>query len=237
MDLAPYTCRGFPGDIDRLMREVPVAGIDRCQTHAMIRLCEETEPILYGPDFSPRKINYRSGSRPALEAIVRNFDGVALSAMQWVREHVRHPHFSGNIAPDRAMTEEQLIESRIGWCNEQVRVFIALCGVMQIPARLCFLFHANTKTAHTAAEVWLNEKWAMHDVTFGVRVPLPGNRFAEGRELRGQHRELAHQHYKLPLAEYYRGRPTPIDLARGGDLFAEIGICNYLIDGVEAVRG
>ena len=136
MNLALYTCRGFPGDIDRLMRDVPVAGIDREQAHAMVRLCDETEPILYGPDFSPRRICYRTGSRPVMEAVARNFDGDASIAMQWVRDHVRHPHFAGPVPPDRALTEEQLIDSGVGWCNEQCRVFIALCGVMQIPARL-----------------------------------------------------------------------------------------------------
>jgi len=236
MDLAPYTCRGFPGDIDHLMRDVPVAGIDRCQVHAMIRLCDETESILYGREFSPRKIRYRMGSRPLLEAIAQNFHRDASTAMRWVRERVRHPHFAGHVAPDRAMTEEQLIDSAVGWCNEQARVFIALCGVMEIPARLCFLFHANTQTAHTATEVLLDDIWAMHDVTFGLRVALPDGRLSQGRDLRGDYRARAHEHYRIPLTEYYRGRATPIDFARGGDLFAEIGICNYLIDGVEALR-
>ena len=48
MDLSPYTCRGFPGDFDSLMRDVPVAGIDRQQTRSMIRLCDATESTLYG---------------------------------------------------------------------------------------------------------------------------------------------------------------------------------------------
>src|SRR4051812_34396243 len=143
MDLTPYTCRGFPGDFDRLMRDVPVAGIDREQTHSMVRLCAETEPVLYGSDFSPRRIRYRNGSRPKLEAIVRD----SADPLEWVRQNVQHPVYAGvDLPPDRALTEEQLIESGLGWCNEQARVFIALCEVQEIPARLCFLFHANGKT-------------------------------------------------------------------------------------------
>src|SRR5438034_9937297 len=126
MDLTAYTCRGFPGEFDRLMRDVPVAGIDRAQTHAMIRLCAETESILYGPDFSPRQIRYRRGSRPTLEAIV---SALRCPPMQWVRQNVLHPNCSTDVPPDRAMTEEQLLASARGWCNEQCRVFIALCQI------------------------------------------------------------------------------------------------------------
>ena len=233
MDLTPYTCRGFPGEFDRAMADVLVGGIDRAQTHSMIRLCDETEALLYGYEFSPRSIRYRVGSRPALERIASNLDGDPAAAMEWVRRNVRHPNFAGHVRPDRAMTEEELIESGVGWCNEQCRVFIAFCEVMELPARLCFLFHANGKTAHTATEVFLQQKWAFHDVTFGVRVQLPDGTCAEAREIRSRYRSLAHSLYRAPLIEYYRDQNPPIDVNRGGDFFESIGICNYLIDGVE----
>jgi hypothetical protein len=236
MDLSAYTCRGFPGDFDRLMRDVPVAGINREQTHAMIRLCEATEPILYGADFSPRAIRYRRGARRRLEEIASGFAGDVGAASHWVREHICHPNFVGrHVRPDRAMGEEELIDSGIGWCNEQCRAFIALCGVMEIPARLCFLFHANGRTGHTATEVFTDGKWAFHDVTFGVRIKLPDGTLAEGRELRGRYRELAHEPYREPLTRYYSADTPPFDLDRGGDLLDQIGICNYLPDGVEAI--
>ena len=204
MDLTPYTCRGFPGDFDALMRDVPVKGIDRTQTHSMIRLCDETESLLYGPDFSPTKIRYRTGSRPKLEAIANK---LSVPPMVWVRDNVRHPNFAGvDLPPDRAMTEEQLIDSGLGWCNEQCRVFIALCAVMEIPARLCFLFHANGKTGHTATEIYASGKWAMFDVTFGISIILPNRSWAEARELRGPHRQLAHERYTAPLTQYYHNR-------------------------------
>src|SRR2546423_7188034 len=203
MDLTPYTCRGFPGEFDRAMADVLVGGIDRAQTHSMIRLCDETEALLYGYEFSPRSIRYRVGSRPALERIASNLDGDPAAAMEWVRRNVRHPNFAGHVRPDRAMTEEELIDSGVGWCNEQCRVFIALCEVMELPARLCFLFHANGKTAHTATEVFLQQKWAFHDVTFGVRIQLADGACAEAREIRSRYRGLAHLVYRTPLIEYY----------------------------------
>ena len=236
MDLTPYTCRGFHGEFDRLMRDVPVAGIDRQQTHSMIRLCDETEPILYGKSFSPRKIRYHTGARPKLETIAAQFrdnDGLVdfHAAMAWVRDHVRHPHFAGPVAPDRALCEEDLIASRVGWCNEQCRVFIALCEVLEVPARLCFLFHANGRTAHTACEAFEYERWQFFDVTYNYG-------FGHETRLIWSDEELCRvmdKIYAEPLAEYYRDCPAPIDITRGGDLFAGIGICNYLIEGVEAV--
>ncbi len=245
MDLTPYTCRGFPGDFDRAMADVPVRGIDREQTLSMIRLCPQTEPILYGQDFSPRKIRYRRGSRPGLEDIANTFPGTSrqrvAEAMVWAAAHVTHPHFIGDIPGDRALPEEDLIASACGWCNEQSRVFIALCEVMEIPARLCFLFHANGHTAHTGTEVFLDGHWAFHDVTYGVTVELPDGRLAEARELQGKYRSLAHAAYKHPMIEYYaRGRQPPGSNAppveAGGDFFHAIGISNYVIEGVDVVH-
>ncbi|MBI2193302.1 MAG: hypothetical protein HYU36_15105 [Planctomycetes bacterium] len=254
VDLRAFTARGFPGRWDQELAKTPVAGLDREQCQAAVRLCPETEEILYGPCFSPTRVRYRAGTRPGLERIAAGFTGTTvrervLSAMRWVARHVDHPHYTGPLAPDRALTEEQLIESGRGWCNEQVRVFIALCEVMDVPARICFLFHANSVCGHTAAEVFLDGRWAFVDVTFQVRVELPGGRWAEARELSGPQRRLAHQAYRPALEEYEcrvlrfvddcpgwgkRDRPRA---DRGGDLLATLGICNYLIRGVEAVPG
>jgi hypothetical protein len=112
MDLTPYTGRGFPGDIDRMIAEVPVAGIDREQTLGMVRLCSETEATLYGQEFSPTRLVYEPGSRPILEAVTENLHGDtarerARAAMGWTRRNVRHAHLVGPLPPDpdRAMGE------------------------------------------------------------------------------------------------------------------------------------
>jgi len=213
----------------------------------MIRLCAETEKLLYQP---PRPIRYDPGSRPQLETVIRDMGyqpmhsdhglvAHATKAMRWTRQNVQHPHLIGPTPPNRAFTEERLIASKIGWCNEQARVFIALCQVMEIPARLCFLFHSNARCGHTAAEVFLDGKWTFHDVTFGIEI------LAEARELRGDLRHLAHEAYREPLRQYYEGiqpfvencvgwrKSDRPDIDRGGDLLDSIGICNYLIEGVE----
>lgn len=244
MDVSPYICKGFPGGFDRAMASVAVRGIDREQTLGMVRLCPETEEFLYG-GYSPVRIRYRKGMRVGLEEIAEGFEGSARErvarAMEWVGATVQHAHFIGEVPPDRAFSEEKLIASGCGWCNEQVRVFIALCEVMEIPGRLCFLFHKNNHTAHTAAEVYLNGKWAFCDVTYGVRVELPDGTLAEARELQGKWRPLAHAAYRQPLEDYYRlGVHPKSDSAppaeTGGDYLESIGICNYLIEGVEAIH-
>src|SRR5258708_4108818 len=123
--------------------------------------------------------------------------------MEGVKANVVHPHISADTAPNRAMTEEQLIESGRGWCNEQSRVFVALCEVMEIPSRLVFLFHSNLRSGHTTAEVLIDGRWVFFDVTFGVVATLPDGRLAEARDLSGPYRQLAHAAYRPALAEYF----------------------------------
>ena len=251
MDLTPYIAKGFPGELDRGIAEVGVAGIDREQSLGLVRLCPETEATLYS-DFSPTRLRYALGARPDLERIVAQLpDGTprerVLAAMTWVGQHVQHPHTCGPLVPNRGFTEEQLIDSQRGWCNEQARVFVSLCEVMEIPARMCFVFHANTRCGHTTAEVFLEGRWAFFDPTFDVTVELPDGRLAEARELSGAQRELAHAAYRAPLHAYYkraqpfvadepgwnpRERPTE---ERGGDLLAHIGFSNYVIEGASIV--
>ena len=252
MDLTPYVARGFPGQWDRHIAETPVAGLDLDQALSMVRLCPETAAALYGPDFSPQALRYAPGSRPELEALARSFAGfdpaaTVLRIAAWVRSRVQHPHLVGFVAPDRGLSEEDLIQSGVGWCNEQSRVFVALCEVLEIPGRLCFLFHSNQRCGHTATEVFVEGKWAFVDVTFDVFVRLLDGPPATALELQGPHRDLAHQAYQRPLADYLarvrpefdevpgwglRDRPTA---DRGGDLLEVIGLANYVIDGVEAI--
>jgi transglutaminase-like putative cysteine protease len=229
-----------------------VKGIDLQQARESVLLNADTEPILYGPDFSPTKIKYIAGSRPKLEVIAARLASASPrntteAILHWVIENVQHPYLSVPTAKDRAMTEEEIIDSGVGYCNEQTRVFIALCEVAGIPGRLCFLSHKNGKCGHVTAEIYLDGKWAWFDVTFGVRVELPDGKLATAWELSTDHRDLASHAYRpelerceglyIPEIETEPGwrtgdRVAPDD---GGDLIHTIGICNYVIDGVEVV--
>ena len=254
IDLTPYIAKGFPGDLDEKIANVGVAGIDREQAHNMVRLCPETEAVLYGSEYSPTNIRYRRGSRPELEKIASQLAGEtdrerALAAMDWVYRNVGHPYIVGHMRPDRAYTEEQLIDSKCGWCNEQARVFIGLCQVMEIPARLCFINHVNALCGHTTAEAYVDGRWAFFDPTFNVSVELPDGHLAEARQLSGTYREFAHAAYREPLQKTYAQIQPFVEeepgwcesdrpkVDRGGDLLNTIGICNYLIEGVEVIPG
>lgn len=232
--------------------KLAVEGLDLEQSMSAILLNDETAPILYGPDFSPTCLRYRSGARPQLEQIAATLAGETprarvAAALEWVIAHVLHPYFAGNTAKNRAISEEAIIASGRGWCNEQARTLIALCEVMEIPGRMCFLSHENGLCGHATTEIYVDGKWAWHDPTFGVRVELPDGSPGTAAELSGPYRSLAHQVFRpvleacepnyLPYVEGETGwrkseRLTP---DAGGDLLHTIGICNYLIDGVDAV--
>jgi len=164
-------------------------------------------------------------------------------------KNVDHPFLVGKTQTDRAFTEEQLIESGIGWCNEQARVFIALCQVMEMPARVVFVYHTNTICGHTTAEAYLDGKWSFFDPTFAVSVPLPDGSLASAAEISGPCREFAHEAYREPLEDAFSryvpfaeeipgwNKANRVKPTAGGDLLESIGICNYIIDGVEVGRG
>jgi hypothetical protein len=249
VDLAPFRARGLPGEYDRFIAEIPVEGIDREQAQALIRFAPETEALLYGPDYTPRRIEYHIGTRPIIEKIadcftIRSADDWFEQAMNWVAAQVVHPHLVGDASKAGGQSEEAIIESEVGWCNEQARVFLALCEVSGFPARLCFLFHENGRCSHVATEVYREERWAFYDPTFGVCVRLPDGRLAETRDLSEPFRETAHAAYRSALERYYTDSiiELPDDDSwspgnrpawdRGGDLLHMFGISNYLIDGV-----
>lgn len=253
MNYRPFTARGFPGEFDRTIAEVGVAEPDRTHSVGLVRLCAETEREIYEGSFSPRRIRYRQGARPVLERIaetLREQDQLAsaLGAMQWVFAHVDHASLRVQATPpNRGMTEEQLIDSGVGWCNEQARIFIALCEVMEMPARLCFLFHGSKPCGHATAEALIDGRWVFFDPTFNICIRLPDGRGAEARQMAagGAHQALAHRAYRAAYdqifprmkppyrdrhaLEYDANRDTP------GELMAHQGFSNYLIDGVQAL--
>ncbi|MDX3104617.1 transglutaminase domain-containing protein, partial [Nonomuraea angiospora] len=110
-------------------------------------------------------------------------------------------HLPGRTPPDRALTEEQIVDSGAGWCNEQARVLVALAAVRGIPGRLCFAVHENLRCGHTTVELYLDGGWAFFDPTFAVHVERRDGRLAEAREIAGN--PAADLAYREPLARYY----------------------------------
>ena len=145
------------------------------------------------------------------------------------------------------MTEEQLIESGRGYCNEQARVFIALCTWRShgnSPARLCFLLATrNGKVGHTATRrSFSTANGSFHDVTLSeVRVRYARSIVCRRRELQEKViviSSAADSAYRDPLTRWFatKANHEHLDSHRAGDLFASIAICNYLIDGIVPIR-
>jgi len=72
LDLAPFLARGFGDNIDKLIANAPVDGIDRYHTWSQVRLASETADFLYN-GFSRTTVKYFQGNRPILENIL---DGI-----------------------------------------------------------------------------------------------------------------------------------------------------------------
>lgn len=122
--------------------------------------------------FTYPKVFYTPGSRPMFDALVKPVLYRPHSDLDKLRHCLlviekRMPHFAyhGHAGPpDRGMTEEQLFMSNQGWCNEQVRVLIALTQAAGLPSRMVFAAMAS-KQGHVLTEVWVDGKWLLVDQT------------------------------------------------------------------------
>jgi hypothetical protein len=87
---------------------------------------------------------------------------------------MRHP-FMAPLGPacqtDRNLEDEPLLASGIGFCNEQARVYVRLCQVAGIPARLIFLFYADRKGGHVVAEFFTGGRWHLADASWFCVFP------------------------------------------------------------------
>lgn len=155
-----------------------VAGIDRWQANRFISFRPETAEYLYTV-YTPRP-QYVPGTFPKLEAAVAPYRSLsgdtdkAVAVLTKVMPQMRHPVVAPagpEVATGRNLDDEQLFASGCGWCNEQARVFITLCHILGLPARLVHLFYADNVTGHTVAEFHADGRWAMADVSYGVVFP------------------------------------------------------------------
>jgi hypothetical protein len=183
------------------------AGIDLWQANHFVVYRKETAEYLY-KDHSPLRIGYNQGSLPFCERIVAKYT----RGLQSEREkalalltrglpaNILHPSIppkGADCPPNRAMTEEELLRSRTGWCNEQARVFVRLCQVAGIPARMIFLFHADRKSGHVIAEFYADGRWAMADSSWYCVFPAADGHLMSAAECHqdGPNKRLAGEAY------------------------------------------
>lgn len=146
-----------------------VKGLDRYQANHFIFYGPETAAYIYG-DYTPADPGYKPGTLPSFEKVAaihtagcagRTAKAVALltRAMPEVFRHPSMPPCGPSVPPDRNLDDEALLATGCGWCNEQARVFIRLCQVCGIQARMIHLFGEN----HTVSEFFADGRWALAD--------------------------------------------------------------------------
>jgi hypothetical protein len=152
----------------------PVAGVDLEQALNYTD-SDGLDLAWFYRSFTYPRVFYQRGSRPVLEKIVQEQTKADAPAMDTLRACLdvvvqRMPHYillGYNGAPDRGMTEEDLLQSGHGWCNEQARVLAALTQIAGLPSRLVFAQSRDSKIAHVVTEVYVDGKWVLVDQTEG----------------------------------------------------------------------
>ncbi len=153
----------------------PVAGIDLEQALNYTD-SDGLDLAWFYRSFTYPRVFYRQGSRPFLEQTVWEQTKADAPAMDRLRACLdvivqRMPHYillGYNGATDRALTEEDLLRSGHGWCNEQARVLVALTQIAGLPSRLVFAQSRDGKIAHVVSEVYVDGKWVLVDQTEGL---------------------------------------------------------------------
>jgi hypothetical protein len=134
----------------------------------MLVLNDKTREYIYEGEFTPREIRYVRGSRPLLEKTVAEVvkPGMterekALAIMRRCRDNRDHglagaDWYGGN--------EEELLKRGAIMCNEISRVFVCLCQVAGLRARI-MCAHIS---GHMMAEVNVDRKWWWMDPMQGA---------------------------------------------------------------------
>lgn len=159
-----------------------VRGVDRYHANQFIVYRPETAEYLYH-HYTPLNVNYRPGLLPRHEALAHEVTVDCTTQTECVQAlltcgvtHVKHPYMppcGASVESDRNLDDESLLASGLGWCNEQARVFVRLCQVSNIPARLIQLFYADRKTGHCVAECYADGHWIMADASWFCLFPGP----------------------------------------------------------------
>lgn len=188
--LTPYVGKnGLPAQWrPRNMLGSSVRGIDRYQANQFVYYRAETAAYL-DKEYTPLVVNYKIGTFPGYENLAAQYatgaqSGTAramalLLAMPKFFRHPTMPPLGVPARPDRGLDDEPLLASGSGWCNEQARVFIRLCQVSGIPARMVHLFGQN----HTVAEFFADGRWALADTSNFFVVPDPAAANGSGLRL------------------------------------------------------
>jgi len=189
-----------------------VQGVDRYHANQFIVFRPETTEYLYS-DYTPTKVHYRTGLLPAFEKLAESVtQGCATDTERAVAllingaSRVKHPQVPPcgiQVSADRNLDDEALLASGAGWCNEQARVFIRLCQVCGIPARIIQLFYSDGKSGHCIAEFLADGRWCMADATWFCVFPGEDGQLLSAAECHdgGRNQEFCGRAYERRWSE------------------------------------
>ncbi len=158
-------------------------GVDVEVIDEQVILNARTVDYLYSA-YTPLEIRYDPGSRPMLEAIVAEHvrEGMsdrekALALMRRVRDNQDH----GLARPElfAGGTEEELLKRGALMCNEVSRLYVCLCQIAGLPARL----QGSHISGHMMTEVFADGKWGWIDPMKGIAPLTDGDEPASAWEL------------------------------------------------------
>ena len=235
--ILPYRGRnGLPSPWNerKYAMAMSVRGVDRYHANQFVVYRPETARYLY-TDYTPLEVHYRAGLLPSYEKLAAEVTSPdqsprekAVNLLVRGASRLRHPIMppcGPNVSGDRNCDDESLLQSGIGPCNEQTRVFIRLCQVCGIPARLIQLFYSDF-TGHCVAEFHVEGGWCMADASWFCAFPDANGRLLSAADChdRGEGQKRA------GLAYYKRFQElralTPEELGLGHETVAAHGETN-----------
>lgn len=144
-------------------------GIDIQIIDGQLGLSAKTADYIYS-DFTPTELKYVPGSRPLLEKALSEAvkPGMtereqALAIMRRCRDN-RDRGLAGRGCDWCGGSEEDLLKRGAIMCNEISRVFVCLCQIAGLPARV----HSSHISGHMMAEVLTDGKWGWVDPMKGI---------------------------------------------------------------------
>jgi len=164
----------------------PTRGVDLWQARNFVGHNDDTHEFLYG-EYTGDSVAYHEETLPQYEIVVdsnvsksqsrRERATTLLTAvLPDLMAHPGIPPVGRPVPNDRALDDRQLLATGCGYCNEQARLFVRLCQVAGIPARMVFLFYLDetsetTAGGHVVAEFATRDGWAMADTSYFVVFP------------------------------------------------------------------
>ena len=184
---------------------VGTQSIDFWQANHFLVCRPETAKFLYS-QYTPTVVEYAKGTLPVfdglvdrhLHAMICDRDKALVLLREVLPRLLVHPGMApvGPAIPtDRGLLDEELLESERAYCNEQARVFVRLCQVAGVPARMVFLFYADKKSGHVVAEFYAEGRWSMADASYFTVFPAADGHLMSAAECHGEGRAAAGQAY------------------------------------------